>query len=97
MRTRPVNGAVTVLRWIFRRGNDFLTCRLDRYPDRYVMMLIPHGEGPVAAIETVETTVRAYQHHASTAAQLRELGWVLVHHTQPLHSGPRPTPDEIAA
>jgi hypothetical protein len=80
-----------VLRWIFRRGNHFMTCQLTSLASqrRYVLALIPHWDRSQGDSEAFDTGLAALQRHASIASSLRECGWRVV-----AYSGPSPlTPD----
>lgn len=65
-----------ILRWIFRRGNQALTCQVVRGAG-YTVALIPHGSPVRTSVETFETSLSAFRHHAAIALQLREFGWTL--------------------
>jgi hypothetical protein len=80
-----------VLRWIFRRGNHFMTCQLTRLATqrRYVLALIPHWDRSKGDSEAFDSGLAALQRHAHIASSLRECGWKVV-----AYSGPSPlTPD----
>jgi hypothetical protein len=80
-----------VLRWIFRRGNHFMTCQLTRLSNRsrYVLALVPHWDASQGDSESFDSGLAALQRHASIASSLRESGWKVV-----AYSGPSPfTPD----
>lgn len=76
-----------VLRWIFRRGNHFMTCQLSRLSNRhrYVLALVPHWDTSHGDSETFDSGLDALQRHASIASSLRESGWKVV-----AYSGPSP-------
>ena len=80
-RTRPTSHRV--VRWIFQRGNELLTCGVDQESDRssYTLSLVPNSNVNDATIEMFESGVVALQRHAGIAAQLRELGWTLIAYT----------------
>lgn len=68
-----------LLRWIFHRGNQLLTCQLVHTKrDDYKLSL---RSGAHYGVETFETGLDAFQRHATVTSQLRELGWKLVAHT----------------
>jgi hypothetical protein len=80
-----------VLRWIFRRGNHFMTCQLTRLmgSSRYVLSLVPHWDRSQGDNETFDSGVGALHRHAVIAKTLRDAGWKVVAYT-----GPSPfTPD----
>jgi len=76
-----------VLRWVFRRGNHFMTCQLTRLSNqrRYVLALVPHWDRAQGDSEAFESGLDALQRHASIASSLRETGWKVVS-----YSGPSP-------
>lgn len=80
-RTRPTSRRI--VRWIFQRGNELLTCGVDRESDRssYTLSLVPNSNVDAALVEMFESGVGALQRHAGIAAQLRELGWTLIAYT----------------
>jgi hypothetical protein len=81
--SRPHN----VLRWIFRRGNHFMTCQLTRLSHRhkYVLALVPHWDRAQGDSESFDSGLAALQRHATIASSLRETGWKVV-----AYSGPSP-------
>jgi hypothetical protein len=84
-----------LLRWTFRRGSDFLTCRLERRSNgAYVLRVIPHSDRRAASLEIFEAGPLAFQRHGYTAARLREMGWMLVDYSRPVTN---PTPELEAA
>jgi hypothetical protein len=74
---------VRLLRWVFQRGNRFLTCQLDRDGRRaaYTLSLVPHWDVRQAASETFDAGVSAFRRHAALAEQLRGQGWTLASYT----------------
>ena len=74
-----------VLRWIFRRGNHFMTCQLTRLSNqrRYVLALVPHWDRAQGDSEAFDSGLDALQRHASIASSLRESGWKVVSYTGP--------------
>jgi hypothetical protein len=87
--------ATILLRWTFRRGSDFLTCRLERQSHgAYALRVIPHGDRRTASLEIFEAGPLAFQRHGHTARRLREMGWMLVDYSRPVMN---PSPDLEAA
>ena len=80
-RTQPTSHRI--VRWIFQRGNELLTCRVDQESDRssYTLSLVPNSNVDAAVVEMFESGIVALQRHAGMAAQLRELGWTLIAYT----------------
>ena len=74
-----------VLRWIFRRGNQLVTCQLTRLSNRqrYVLAIVPHGNRSLGDSETFDSGLAALQRHASIASSLRECGWKVVAYSAP--------------
>jgi hypothetical protein len=72
-----------VLRWVFRRGRDLLTCQLDREGHRgaYTLSLVPHWDVRQAAIERFDASIAAFRGHAAVANHLRAAGWTLAAYT----------------
>jgi hypothetical protein len=80
---RRTTEPVCLVRWIFQRSGNTLTCQVDASATRssYDVAVVPHWNVAAAAVETVETPGRALQRHAEIAKHLRETGWLLAHHT----------------
>jgi hypothetical protein len=74
---------VCLVRWIFHRSGNALTCQVDASATRssYDVSVVPHWNVAAGAIETVDTPGRALQRHAEIAKQLREHGWSLARRT----------------
>ena len=87
-------GSRRVLRWIFRRGNQFVTCQLTRIRNhRYVIALVPHWDRSNMGSETFESGLSALHRHAGIANSLRESGWKVVAYSGPRHF----IPDTVAS
>ena len=73
------NGSVRLLRWVFQRDNQLVTCQLDRNGRQpsYTLSIVPHWDVRQAASETFEAGVAAFRQHAVVAEQLRRQGWSL--------------------
>jgi hypothetical protein len=72
-----------VIHWIFQRGHEQLACGVHQDAGRtsYTVSLVPDGNADLTLVERFESGIAALQRHAALAAQLRELGWTLVAHT----------------
>ena len=72
-----------MLRWTFRRGNEFLICAIDRARSGrgYQLAIVPEAATHAARIEMFATTFDVLLRHASIAQELRDLGWRLVAYT----------------
>ena len=74
-----------LLRWTFRRGNELLTCVIDRARCGYgyQLAIVPQRSsrpsGP--SIETFRSAFEVLLRHAALASELREMGWTLVAYT----------------
>ena len=73
------NRSIRLLRWVFQRGNQLLTCQLDREDllSSYTLSLVPHWDVRQAASETFDAGVSAFRRHAAIAEALRSQGWTL--------------------
>src|SRR4051812_18091599 len=72
-----------LLRWIFRRGNQMLVCRVDRRPDdrTYMLSLVPPANVAAGIGETFTSACSALRRHAMIASELRRAGWTLSAYT----------------
>jgi hypothetical protein len=68
---------IPMLRWIFRRGTEVLTCQLegDTTTANYELWVVPHSNVASAVVETYDAAAHALRRHAEVAARLRESGW----------------------
>jgi hypothetical protein len=66
-----------MLRWVLYRGEDVVTCQIDRTlaDGSYSVSVVPHGDLAAAAIETYDASVPAFQRHAAIISELRQTGW----------------------
>ena len=71
--------SIRLLRWVFQRGNQLLTCQLDKEDlhASYTLSLVPHWDVRQAASETFDAGVSAFRRHAAIAEALRDQGWTL--------------------
>lgn len=67
-----------ILRWVFQRGPETLTCAIEAGGDRHSfdVCILPHSDLAVATVEHFKAPVSAVQRHAEIASRLREAGWV---------------------
>jgi hypothetical protein len=72
-----------LLRWIFRRGNQLLVCRVDQRPDRrtFTLSLTPNASTAPGIAETFTSAWSAFLRHAVIASELRRAGWTLAAYT----------------
>lgn len=82
-RRMPVHGnGRRLLRWIFERGNQRLTCRIDQQPETgFTLSLVTHSPRSIGIAETFTSAWSALQRHAMIATQLRGAGWTLAAYT----------------
>ena len=66
-----------LLRWVLCRGEEAITCQIDRTlaDGSYAVSVVPHRDLAAAAIETYETSMPAFQRHAAIVSELRQTGW----------------------
>ena len=70
-----------MLRWVFRRDTDAITCELDaRGRHSYDVCVVPHWNVSSAVIEHYDTPAAALLRHAEIARRLRDHGWMLADH-----------------
>ena len=70
---------IRLLRWVFQRENQLLTCQIEREgrQSAYTLSVVPHWDVRQAAAETFDAGVSAFRRHAAIADQLRSRGWTL--------------------
>jgi hypothetical protein len=75
---RPTE-AIPVLRWIFRRGDQVVSCHVEKAADdnTYAVCVIPSGSVGRFLIERFDAGINAFHRHALIAAALRREGWKL--------------------
>ena len=88
-----------MLRWLFRRGNQFLSLELGHAAGgAYTFSLTPLGSDQ-RGVETIDTGVTAFERHDAIATRLRQSGWKVVaftaHRGQPSRSSPAPILERI--
>ena len=73
------NPTIHLLRWVFQRENQLITCQLDREgrQSAYTLSLVPHWDVRRAVSENFDAGVSAFRRHATVAEQLRSQGWTL--------------------
>jgi hypothetical protein len=70
---------VPMLRWIFRRHTEMLTCEVDATAgDRWDVCVVPHWNVAGAVIERFDAPISALERHAEIARRLREAGWSVI-------------------
>jgi hypothetical protein len=88
-----------LLRWTFRRGNDFLTCVIDRARagQGFQLSVVPQTPSETARTELFRTPFDVLLRHAAIARDLRESGWTLVEYTGSAPRTPGQQPLTVAA
>ena len=78
-RNSSKNRTNRLLRWVFQRENQLLTCQLEKEGRQasYTLSLVPHWDVGQAVTETYDAGVSAFSRHAAVADQLRSQGWTL--------------------
>jgi hypothetical protein len=81
---RLPQGSVTstsLLRWVFRKGDKFITCELERgtTASSYGVCIVPHWDVASAIVEKTGMPIRAFCRHAEVARRLRAAGWSVIH------------------
>jgi hypothetical protein len=70
-----------MLRWIFVRGADAITCEIRMNgPYSHDVCVVPHWNMSSAIVERYDRTARALWRHAEIASRFREAGWTRIHH-----------------
>ena len=81
-RTRRDAESVGVLRWIFLRGTQALTCDLRTTGGyAYDVCVVPHWDVSSSVIESYDRPADALRRHAEIARYFRQAGWALVRDT----------------
>jgi hypothetical protein len=73
----------SLLRWIFQRGHQRVTCRVDQRPGEqtFTLSLVPHASMGIGVAETFTSAWSAFRRHAMIASELRRSGWRLAAYT----------------
>ena len=91
MNRRPaLHEPTRLLRWIFRRDDQLVTCQLDRENDGvgFTLALVPHWEVRRSVVTSFDAGIAAFQHHAAVAAELRQRGWTLTSYDRVIRNTP---------
>jgi hypothetical protein len=67
-----------LLRWVFYRGHDALTCAIETAGGRssYDVCVLPHWDLSLATVEHFDAPAGALRRHAEIALRLRLAGWM---------------------
>jgi hypothetical protein len=79
--------SVEILRWVFVRGTDALTCEL-RVNGRqgHDVSVVPHWDVSSSVIERYDRPASALRRHAEIASHFRHRGWTLVRDARAPHA-----------
>jgi hypothetical protein len=95
-RAHSTTDATPVLRWVFQRENDTITCEVDAAgANRYEVSVVPHWNIAAAFIEEFDAPLSALCRHADIARRLRDTGWNVVDYTS--FNGGDDAPARVAA
>jgi hypothetical protein len=79
IRNHPVSTeSVPMLRWVFQRDSEMLTCEVDAAGRRWEVCVVPHWDVASAVIERFDQPLSALERHAEIARRLRDAGWSVV-------------------
>ena len=76
---RPLRAeSACILRWVFHRGPDALTCAVETAGGRssYDVCILPHWDLSLATVEHFDAPASALRRHAEIASRLRLAGWM---------------------
>lgn len=69
--------SMRMLRWVFQRNHEAITCEIDASGDRaYDVCIVPHWNVSAAVVERFDAAYGAFERHAEVARHLRDAGWV---------------------
>lgn len=70
--------SVGILRWVFRRGQKFLTCQVRaNCGQSYDVCVLPHWDVSASIVERYNRSTSALRRHAEIAEDFRTAGWLL--------------------
>jgi hypothetical protein len=69
-----------VVRWVFRRNQEAITCEVVNAAGTCEVRTVPAWNPALAVVEPFARPVDALQRHAEVAARLRDLGWGAADH-----------------
>ena len=75
---------LTVIRWEFVRGEERMSCEVDRSADQdglFAVIGLPYQRLQRATVEVFQSATAALRRHAALASDLRANGWKLVAYT----------------
>jgi hypothetical protein len=75
---RPASTTIPLVRWIFERKGDAITCEIDMNEEHTCdVAVIPHWNAASSVVEHFNGPMGAMERHAELAMALREEGWTL--------------------
>ena len=76
---KRATGATPLLQWIFQRGDDVVSCHVERSAgdDTFSVCLVPYGDVGRFVTERFDAAIKAFHRHALIASYLRRTGWKL--------------------
>ena len=79
MTSRTASGSRRLLRWTLCRGDEAVTCQIERTvaDGSYAVCVVPHRDLSAASIETFDASLVAFQRHAVIVSALRRRGWTM--------------------
>jgi hypothetical protein len=78
MRGQRDPATVPIVRWIFERNGNAITCEIDMNQGQTCdVALIPHWDAAASVIERFDGPMRAIERHAELAVALLEEGWTV--------------------
>jgi hypothetical protein len=73
-----------ILRWIFVRGTNAVTCEIRvNGPHSHDVCVLPHWNLSSAIVDRYDRPARAFRRHAEIAQRFREAGWTLIRQRTP--------------
>jgi hypothetical protein len=76
---------LTLIRWEFVRGEERMSCEVDRSTDgqdgAFAVIGLPYQRLQRATVEVFQSVTAALRRHAALASDLRASGWKLVAYT----------------
>ena len=66
-----------MLRWVFAKGNRYITCSLEMIDDgsSFEVHVLPHWDPAASTVQCFSEAAIAFDHHAELVGLLREFGW----------------------
>jgi len=72
------SATVPIVRWIFERNGNAITCEIDMKEGRTCdVALIPHWDAAASVVERFDGPRRAIERHAELAVALLDDGWTV--------------------